>query len=386
MRKKIAVVCGYIGIGGVETALFRFLEAIDQERFEVTLFTQTSGSILDSQLPPGIQVWPISKQLEDSKALLLNDLKHFRLFSVIKGLLLRILLRSGKTKYYKLLLTQMIQPNIPQHFDVGVAYKLNFDDTAFLLGRISADKKCGFLHATVENSKEQRSIYHNLKPISKIFCVSEATKARIEYLFPFLAKKTVIFHNLVDTKRILTMARSPIEGSMKKPSVVTVGRLSSEKGQDMVPHAVRLLLNKGHDVYWYLVGDGPLREKIEQEISKHQVSDHVLLLGMKENPYPYIKCCDIYAQTSHTEGYCTTTVEARVLTKPVVTTDAPGMREQFISGENGLIVDAMTPEALAEGIATLLDSPELREKFRQALEKESFDANEMHLLYDLIEG
>lgn len=386
MRKKIAVVCGYIGIGGVETALFRFLDAIDQNRYDVTLFTQTSGSILDSQLAPGIKVWTISKNLEDSKAILLNDLKHFRLFSVIRGMYLRILLRASKTKYYKLLLTQKIQPMIPQHFDVGIAYKLNFDDTAFLLGRISSDKKYGFLHASIQYSKEQSSIYHHLKPISKIFCVSEDVKANIEKLFPFLSPKTVLFHNLVDRNRILSMAQSPTEETMKKTSIVTVGRLTLEKGQDMVPHAVRLLLDKGHNVYWYLVGDGPLREKIEQEISKHQVSGHVLLFGMKENPYPYIKCCDIYAQTSHTEGYCTTTVEARVLTKPVVTTDAPGMREQFISGENGLIVDSMTPEALAEGIATLLDSPELQEKFIQALEKESFDTNEMQLLYDLIEG
>ena len=110
-------------------------------------------------------------------------------------------------------------------------------------------------------------------------------------------------------------------------------------------------------------------------------------MGTKENPYPYIKNCDIYVQPSFTEGYCTTTMEAKILCKPIVTTDAPGMREQFVSGENGLIVNAMTPEALAQGIKTLLDHPEIMEKFRNALKKESYDTTkELQKLYDLIES
>lgn len=130
-----------------------------------------------------------------------------------------------------------------------------------------------------------------------------------------------------------------------------------------------------------------MRSEVEAEIERYDVADRVILLGTKINPYPYIKNCDIYVQPSFTEGYCTTTVEAKVLCKPIVTTDAPGMREQFVSGENGLIVDAMTPEALAEGIRQLLDHPEMCEKFTNALKNESFDnAKEMQKLYDFIES
>ena len=63
------------------------------------------------------------------------------------------------------------------------------------------------------------------------------------------------------------------------------------------------------------------------------------------------------------------------------------MREQFVSGENGLIVDAMTPEALFEGIKTLLDHPEMRQRFIDNLKRESFDNNaELQKLYDFIEN
>ena len=155
----------------------------------------------------------------------------------------------------------------------------------------------------------------------------------------------------------------------------------------MIPKTCRILLDMGHEFYWYLVGDGPLRTKIEQEICKYRVSDRVFLLGTKENPYPYIKNCDIYVQTSFSEGYCTTTMEAKILHKPVVTTNAPGMREQFVSGENGLIVDAMTPEALANGIASLLDHPALCEKIIKNLKQNPFDnLSERKKIYDLIRG
>lgn len=110
---------------------------------------------------------------------------------------------------------------------------------------------------------------------------------------------------------------------MQKISIMTVGRLVSVKGQQMIPYTVRLLLNAGHDIHWYLVGDGLLRETVEEEIKKHDVADRVHLLGTQMNPYPYIKNCDIYVQPSFSEGYCTTTMEAKILHKPIVTTDAP---------------------------------------------------------------
>jgi hypothetical protein len=63
------------------------------------------------------------------------------------------------------------------------------------------------------------------------------------------------------------------------------------------------------------------------------------------------------------------------------------MREQFVSGVNGLIVDAMTPEALFEGIKTLIDHPEMRKKFVENLKNEGYDnSKELQKLYDFIES
>lgn len=121
-------------------------------------------------------------------------------------------------------------------------------------------------------------------------------------------------------------------------TIVTVARLSIEKGQDMIPEITRKLLDDGLSIRWYCIGEGELRETIEDNIEKYNVNENVMLLGNKENPYPYINECDIYVQTSRSECYCTTVMEAKCLKKPIVITEVNGSSEQIENGKNGLIV------------------------------------------------
>ena len=225
-----------------------------------------------------------------------------------------------------------------------------------------------------------------VKYYSHIFCVSNSIKIHVEEYCKIKCHHASVIHNLLNIDEILAKAQNEIT-PLAQRYILTVGRLSPEKGQQMIPETTRMLVDAGYDIHWYLVGDGPLREEVEREIEKHGVSDRVILMGTQSNPYPYIKNCDIYVQPSFSEGYCTTTMEAKILQKPIVTTDAPGMREQFVSGVNGLIVDAMTPEALFDGIKTLIDHPEMREKFVENLKNEGYDnSKELQKLYDFIES
>jgi len=167
---------------------------------------------------------------------------------------------------------------------------------------------------------------------------------------------------------------------------VTVGRLGLEKGQEMVPEIVRKLLNNGMEVTWYLVGEGVKRSVIEENIARFNVADHVILLGLKANPYPYMRNCDLYVQPSFTEGYCTTTIEAKILHKPILVTDVPGMREQFQHMENGYIVASPTIDCLYEGIRTLIKDEALRRRFVKRLSDDTMLENEkeMRKLYDYL--
>ena len=159
-------------------------------------------------------------------------------------------------------------------------------------------------------------------------------------MFPRLNSKTEVFYNITNPNEIKKMADAyPLELRTCEMQVVlvTVGRISEEKGQTVIPQATRLLLEKGYNIIWYLVGTGPIEIEIEEKIKQHDVANNVVLCGRKDNPYPYIKNCDIYVQTSKTEGWGLTVSEAKILNKPIVTTDAGVMREQIENGINGII-------------------------------------------------
>ena len=131
--------------------------------------------------------------------------------------------------------------------------------------------------------------------------------------------------------------------------IVTLGRLSAEKGQDIIPYAARILEDRGLEFRWYLIGDGKLREKIEEIAADVGASDRLSFCGTQINPYPFLLQADIYVQTSRHEGYGIAIAEAKVFDLPVVSTDCTGACEQLEGRENSRIAGRRADE-IAEAI------------------------------------
>jgi len=387
MKKRLAFVMYEMTIGGTEKVLAEMLKNIDYKRYDVDLWVCKPNGEFSHLVPKNVEIRCYGEHSTKEQMKLL--LKKGDIGGIACALFYRIILRFFANNWMQHDIYAAKARRSGERYDCVIAYQaISFHVVTAALYQLNAPKKIAWLHGFSTVKKDQISIMHReYGRFDRIFHVSEACQQRFCEVFSGMREKTAVFYNMYDAQDVNSKANCAIEEELAHTSITTVGRLSKEKGQQMVPATVRLLLDAGYDVYWYLVGDGYLREEVESEIKKHHVENHVILLGAQMNPYPYIKNCDIYVQPSFIEGYCTTTVEAKILHKPIVTTDAPGMREQFISGENGLIVDTMTPEALAEGIKKLLNHPELREKFRDALKKESHDnSRELQKLYDFIES
>jgi len=146
--------------------------------------------------------------------------------------------------------------------------------------------------------------------------------------------------------------------------IVTVGRFSYAKGMDLVPSVCRKLTDRGYRIRWYLIGYGPEQEKISEEIRKQSVADQVKILGPKENPYPYMRMCDLYVQPSRYEGKSVAVTEAQILHKPVMITRYPTSSGQLEEGKDGYICETGT-DGIAEGIQYLIDHPEIRDRLVQ---------------------
>ena len=372
-KLRIAVVIDSYARGGVAMAAQVFLQFLVQEHYEITLFVRNYEPDNMLPVPDGVICLPWESKKKFSPVNQLHILLNWRNF--------------GKKAIYQ----ARCRKDFPGEYDCAIAYQMVANDvTVVTLEKIRAKRKVLWLHGQKNFREKDLPFYDNLyAKADQIVCVSLDTEHRFRGLMPKCADKLVTIHNLYDIPSIRARATAPAEGmDADSPAVkiVSVGRISKEKGFDRVPPVALALRDAGYDFHWYIVGDGNTRASVEADICAKSLQDCVHLLGHRSNPFPYVQQCNIYVQPSYTEGFCTSTMEAKILCKPVVATDVPGMREQFLDGENGLIVES-SAEGIYEGIRQLLDNPALMQKIENNLRSNPVtNADALRQTMEVIEG
>lgn len=388
-KKKLAFITTSFVVGGVEKSFLDLLQSIDQERYEVTVFLPDSKGEWTDLLLKKYRVRFLGH--DRLKKQLVSQIKNGQFFDALRSLLYRALARIiRKTNYRKS--TEYLSrsmPRVKEQFDCAIAYQIINDDCVLdTLFRIKASKKVVWSHAYIHKTEAIYGRWYN--KFDKLFCVSEFARSRLVQNFPALTYKTEVLYNTVNIEKIRNLSlETPIPHEQKSYQLVTVGRLSPEKGQLLIAKAARLLLDAGCLIHWLIIGDGPMGNEVEESIQHEQVGDYVVMIGNQDNPYPYIRACDIYVQTSAPypgEGWGLTISEAKALLKPIVTTASGAICEQIQNGVNGLIADEFTAECLADRIQYLIQHPELGRAFCKEQEKEMiFRPDEIKKLYAVID-
>lgn len=177
--------------------------------------------------------------------------------------------------------------------------------------------------------------------------------------------------------------------------LLSIGRFSEAKNYDNVPAILKKTLEVLHendnedenlpiDVKWFIIGYGGMEPLIREKIKESGMEDHVIILGKKDNPYPYIKACDIYVQPSRYEGKSVTVREAQMLCKPVVVTNYPTASSQIKTGIDGVIVP-MDNEGCAKGLAEVICDKALQEKLIRYLQTHDYgNETEVNKIYNLL--
>src|SRR5690606_38081840 len=204
--------------------------------------------------------------------------------------------------------------------------------------------------------------------------------------FPELAPKIVLIENVLDTEFLKAQAdefsvKDEMPTNTDEFKLLSVGRFTHAKNFDNVPEICKHLLDEGFQVKWYLLGFGGEEPKIRASIQEHGMEEHVIILGKKDNPYPYMKACDVYLQPSRFEGKAVTVREAQALGKPVIITNFATSNSQLENGIDGVIVP-MENQACAEGIKNLLENEQLRDELsRNCGKKDYSNQSEINKLY-----
>lgn len=387
-RKKVAILLPWLKMGGTNKIALHFMRELAQYCDVTLILSQHTGELL-AELPENIHL--VIDTMRDFRDIFKEDLRHLRLGKLWRDAVYYGRIRMGKDNVdnYRYLVERHGYICDTQ-FDCAISYHGQSPERLLnLLYRVHAKKKVAWIHGEFDNSADHcRRMNAYYERMDHLFFVSGHTLESFQRKFDISRSHCSVYYNPIDKGEIMTKAQLPCEPAFDKNYVnlVTVGRVSAEKGQDMIPAVTRRLADAGYPVRWYVIGDGDQRPRVEQLCREQGVEDSVFLLGTRTNPYPHMARCDIYVQPSYTEGYSTTICEAGMLGKAIVgTKPSGGIWEQLDNGSCGLIVEA-TAEGLYGGIRRLIEDEPLRRSFGKKIKDKNFEgAGEIRKFLEFLE-
>lgn len=393
--KKILFMCINMNIGGTEKALLTMLNEIDDSKYDITLLMLEEYGGFLNEIPSFVKVKYVDEYKsikpfvnEPPKILIKRLIKNKAYLTGLSTLLNYSIskITNNISYYYKYILKNI--KGIDEEYDLAVAYSGPMDFiTYFVLNKIKAKKKVQWIHFDITKIGFNRKFAKkNYKKFDKIFVVSEEGKEKLINLIPALNNKVEAFFNIISCNLIENMSKNEksFNDLFDGVRILTVGRLSKEKGQELTINVLARLKNEGYKVRWYCIGDGPEKDNYRNRIKRLDIENDYILLGSKLNPYPFMKDCDIYVQPSKHEGYCITLGEARCFDNPIVTTNFTGANEQIKNEVTGLVCD-ISEQGIYQAIKRLLDNKELYKDIRSNLSNEIVDStNEISKLEKLV--
>ncbi|TLS35769.1 glycosyltransferase [Pseudalkalibacillus caeni] len=398
MKKKVLFVMNSLNCGGAEKSLISLLETIDYTKFEVDLYLFKHQGIFLRKLPKQVNLLKEPEEFKyfdmPIKKAIYCCVKNRRLNIVISRIQAGYIFRNEinrarcDQRVWKYISGSL--NNLNKKYHVAIGY-LERSPIYFIINKVKADKKIGWIHTNYSNSGMDKKIDNSyFQELNHIVTVSQECKRSLVTHFPSYSHKVKVINNIVSSHIVQSLSKEELYDNYETDdntiNIVTVARLCQVKGIDMAIEACKILINRGYKIRWRVLGTGTPEENesYKSMIKKNNLQNEFTLLGVKDNPYPYIKKADIYVQPSRFEGKSIAVEEAKILHKPIVVTNFTTAKDQVDNMENGLIVN-MDYVSIADGIQRIIKEENLKNKFIVNLSNEHLgNENEVEKLYKLI--
>ena len=375
MKKKIIFVTKALWIGGIETALVNLLKYFDYDKYGVTLLVLKAELDMLDQIHPKCRVLIADRE---KTVTFLERYKYTRLFHLTeeserpsgfhKMMMWAVpAIRWMENRLYIRYIRKLMRE---EEFDTAVIYSDVAGEIA--VRAIKAKKYLMFYHHGA-----MRHVYHDkiaYRKCDNIIAVSENLAEALRRFNPKYSYKITSIHNLTDIEGIRRKSQEaiPEHFDSTKFNIVSVGRVSREKGVDLAVRACARLVADGYDnIRWWIVGDGPAMQEVRGEIERLHIEEYVVIVGMKSNPYPYIQRANLYVQPSRVEAFGLTILEALILNKAVLTTNTLGASEIIADGENGILC-CSDEQQIAVDVEMLMRKPQKLEQLEKSVQKIDF--------------
>jgi glycosyltransferase involved in cell wall biosynthesis len=395
-------------LGGAEISLIGLLQALDPNKVDVDLFVYSHEGELMKLIPEYVNVLPEIPAYKMFERPMKEVLKKGHLSVLLARMKAKMRMKSYLKKKQTIdqsaimgFLGEEVSKVVPD-INTSVEYELAISFLTphnFVRDHVRAKKKICWIHTDYTridvNAELELPVWDSYDYIASIS--SDVTKTFLQ-VFPSLASKIIEIENILSSTFVRHRAeeigstdleqRSAISGQQSVINLLSIGRFCEAKNYDNVPdickRTLELLKDKNIDIKWYIIGFGADENLIRQKIAEAGMQEHVIILGKKSNPYPYIKACDIYVQPSRYEGKSVTVREAQMLCKPVVVTNYPTASSQIKNGDDGVIVP-LDNEGCAKGLAEFILDTEKQNHIIEYLKAHDYgNVEEVEKIYNLI--
>ncbi|MBW8384434.1 MAG: glycosyltransferase [Youngiibacter sp.] len=398
MKEKLLFCIQSMEMGGPQKSLLALLYELDYSRFDVDLMIWSQKGRLIKYLPKQVNIIQIPDELAylrisldaiKSKSvslikngkgdIVLNVLKY-----VIRGHQNMNIARQRFWKKYKNKFSKL-----EGDYDIAIAVS-GGNLCYFVVDCVTAKRKLTWVRTDYRVLKRDKQIDEDyFKKVDGVITVSYQCKDILLREFPSLNfQKVSVMYNLLPFKLYdqITTNTSIISRKHNEKILLTVSRIDPNKGLDIALDAMKYLKDEGFNIKWYVLGDGIYRKALQKMIDKNGLNENFILLGFQDNPYAFIKECDVFVHPSRFEGKSNAVDEAKYALKPIVLTNYPTAAEQITHMQNGYVTN-LDGMSLGRGIQEVLINPDLASNFVFNLKNSrQSSASKIHNFYEVLAG
>lgn len=356
-RLKIVFIINNLVGGGAEKVLIHILRHLDRTRFDIHLMLICKEGVYVPQIPQDITLHYIFPDKNKVPGGILRFL-----YRAVRSFTLEVCMRVP-------FLWKQVS-DIREHYDIGVSFLEGYGTSLLTLKRKNFGRIIGWFHNDVSAYEPTISTaqLRRYEDFDKLYFVSETARQGFLKRYPEFSSKLSMMEVVYNPIDVPAIRKAAAEATVKKDEGITllaIGRLTSQKRFDKLLNVHRLLLDKGIKHRVYILGEGELREELEEQIQRLKIKESCKLLGFQA-PYPYLAAADIFVMTSDYEGLPVVLCEAMTLAVPAVVTRVSGSDELLEEGKYGIIV-RNDEQAIEDGLEKMICAPALRERFVEQL-------------------
>ena len=389
MKKKVIFRSGSLRMGGLERVLIEVLQTVDREKFDIYLVIDDDcgeENIFEKDIPKDIRYFflkseELIRETEKYKAKKKN---------IIYKLIYNLMMEKENRVMYKNMqeiLKELGEIDVMVDFDGGASKYIE---------KLDIKKKIVWIHNSIPNLKKKagkiRRFGKRLEKYDRVVAICDEMKEEIENLYPSLKGKVRRIYNPFNFERIEKLMNDKSELTeeqiemLNEDYCIAIARLDNiQKDFLTLVRAYKVVKDSGIRDKLYIIGDGPSKEEIKNEIKKLNLEENIKLIGLSKNPYVWLKKSKLFVHSSKYEGLPTVLIEALICNKMIISSNCPTGPKEILKNEScGKLFEVGNTEKLGNYLVEFLSNKEKREKYEKnvTIRKEEFNKNKVIKEYE----